>query len=97
MEKKVAMPHMTEEEREIIRNAHLRGTCIVVIAHAPQQKGGCHPFNFMRGVLPTETPEAAFERVKPDILAHIKEECGRPCACSNGEAVIGYRIFGLRI
>ena len=94
LRKEEFMEHISAEEQKVIRYAHLRGTCIVVIAHAPQEEGGCHPFQFMRGVLVNETPKEAFERVKTDILDHISGQCGRECQCSNGKPVINYRIFG---
>lgn len=90
------MEHISHEEMQVIRRAHLEGLCIVVIAHCPQEGGGCHPFEFMRGALPDETIEKVYERVQPDILQHIEDECGRSCTCKNGKPVIRYRIFGGR-
>ena len=81
-------------ERDIIRALHVRGHGIVVIAHAPQVEGGCHPFEFLRGVFPSETDQDAFERVRPEILEYIFRKCGRSCQCNSGSPTIHYRIFG---
>ena len=89
------MENITPEEREVIKKAILGAPCIVVTAHCPQQDGACHPFLFIRGVLHTEVPETAFSnRIKTDILQHIKEECGRSCECAYGKPHIWWRKFG---
>ncbi len=74
--------------------AVLRGRGIVVIADVPQHGGGCHPFEFLRGVLPEETYGQAFERVRKDILQYIVEKCSQLCRCNEGKPLITYRIFG---
>ena len=89
------MEHITPQEYDIIRRLHLEGRGIHVVAHAPQQSGGCHPFVFLRGVFSGETDENAFQRVKPDILQHIATSCGRSCQCTNGTPTIAYTRFGL--
>ncbi len=88
------MLNVSAVEKSVISHLHLRGRGIVVIAHAPQQTGGCHPFEFLRGVLPGETYEQAFQRAGKDVLGFIARECGRVCACNHGEPAIEYRKFG---
>lgn len=88
------MENVNSGERDIIKNLHLRGQGIVVIAHAPQKTGGCHPFEFLRGVMSNEIYDQAFNRVKADILQHIQGECGRQCECNSGNPLIYYRKFG---
>lgn len=88
------MEHITIEEREVIKHLHLGGRGIDVIAHAPQQGGGCHPFVFLRGVLSHETYAQAYDRVKPDILQHIATGCSRSCTCDSGLPAIYYMPFG---
>jgi len=92
--KEIIMEHISTQESEIIRRLHLEGRGIHVIAHVPQQGGGCHSFDFLRGVMPHETYKDAYDRVKPDILRHIEKECGRSCDCNSGEPVIYYSVFG---
>ena len=93
-EKGVIVNIPTEEEKEIIRNLHLRGKGIHVIAHAPQEDGDCHSFTFLRGVLLGETYEEAYNRVKPEILQYIEEKCGRPCVCNSGKPKICFTLYG---
>jgi hypothetical protein len=88
------LENISAVEQGIIRKLHLRGRGIVVIAHVPQQNGGCHPFEFLRGVLLEETYEQAFKRTREDILQHIADKCGRACECNGEKPVIQYRIFG---
>lgn len=88
------MENINSSEWHIIKNLHLRGRGIVVIAHAPQKIGGCHPFEFLRGVMSGETHNQAFNRVKTDILQHIQGECGRQCKCNSGNPLVRYRKFG---
>ena len=87
------MQHISDQEREVIHNLHLGGLGIVVVAHAPQANGGCHPFEFLRGILPKEDIWEAKKRVTKDVLSHIASECGRSCACNNGKPVVYTRIF----
>lgn len=87
------MHNMIPEEREIIKNLHLKGRGILVTVHVPQKDGGCHPFDFLRGVFINETHTEAFERVEVDILQYLVDECQRSCECNSGKPVISYRIF----
>ena len=88
------MEHISDEKRDVIRNLHLGGRGLVFVVHAPQITGGCHPVEFLRGVLPEETREQAVARIEPDILQHIAAECGRSCTCNDGKPVIWNRRFG---
>lgn len=89
-----SLENISTIELNIIKELHLRGRGIVVIAHVPQQNGGWHPFEFLRGVLPQETYERAFERTRKDILRYIAGKCDRSCQCNDGKPVVRYRIFG---
>jgi hypothetical protein len=86
----LAKSRISDEELKVIRRLCIDGVGIRVFAHAPQPVG-CHTFEFTRGVLPGETLDDAFARVKPEILQLIVEDCGRSCTCDNGQPAISFR------
>lgn len=90
------MENISPEELDVMRTLHLGGRGICVVFHAPQEKGGCVSFESLRGVLPDETYKQAYDRVKPDILRHVAEECGCSCECDNGVPFIWAYVFGAR-
>ena len=89
------MQHISSDEDRSLRGFALGALCIEVIAHVPQRSGGCHPFTFMRGAIGGErTSDQVYERVKPDILQHISDTCGRSCECDKGKPEIRLRRIG---
>ena len=88
------MQNISATESDNISRCHLEGIAIWVTAHAPQKGGKCHPFDFLRAAIGSESAAQAFERVRPDILQHIENETGKSCTCRKGNWNISYRTYG---